>query len=466
MLSVFRNGAGLPSLDPQSLKSWIRPTLGDGSTVLIVVQVSMTFLRLFSNLIITRLLTPEAYGVVGIITAVSYVLTMVTDMGLRAFIVRHENASDELIQTVWTIRLIRNIILASIMFLGADFFASLYNAPEVATAIRVSSALFIFDAVSSLAHFTGERERRVIRLSLLDFAQFIFVTTTTIVAAYFLRNYWAIIIASFAGSTLKILASYFLIPHTPVRIHWNKDLALELWNFSRIIIPASMISIILTQTDKFFLANFFPLEELGKFMLASTIAFAISSLAMQYFTRVFYPRFAQEHRADAEAAKLKYYEPRRPLTLLIAFGLGGVIGGADLIVRILFNDLYLGAGIYLSIICLGPLAQLSVFPAELAMVTRGRISTALTAKIIRLCWIAPAGFAAFHFFGPIAVIVAIFLTEAITIPYFWRLLSKDGILNLREEAAIFGLAALGCAIGWAGTMFIEALIAKGILPSF
>ncbi len=453
-------------LDPRGLTSRVRPYLGDGSSLLIALQAVTSVLRLGSNLILTRLLVPEAFGVVAIVGSIWYVLVMLSDLGLRAYVTRHPTAEDELVQTVWTIRFIRNIVLATIMFVGAGFFANLYSAPEVSPAIRVATAFILLEGLTSLAFLTSERERRVIRLTLIDFVKFLFISIVTIIAAYFLRNFWAIIISMFVSSVFTLVASYTLVKGPPIRFRLQREHVIDLWRFCRFVIPSSMISIILTQTDKFFLAKFFPLAELGKFMLASALAMAISTVINEYVMRVFYPRFAQVNREAPETAVDVFYASRRQVMLFLAFGAGGVIGAAELVVRILFNDLYLGAGFYLAILCLSPLARLSSFPAEQALIAKGFIRITLVANILRLVWVLGAAPVAYFQIGPLAVIVVMSLTEVVLLPFFWWQQRRRGLMKVSEELFIFGAAAIGYSIGYVVDRAAHAAIAAGLIPAF
>ncbi len=452
--------------DPSRLFTRVRPYLGDGSSLLIVLQAATNVLRLGSNLVLTRLLAPEAFGVVAIVVSIWYVLTMLSDLGLRSYVTRHLTADDRLVQTVWTVRFIRNIGLAAIMFAGADFFANLYSTPEVSPAIRVGSAFILLEGLTSLAFFTNERERRVIRLTLIDFTRSVIAATVTIGAAYFLRNYWAIVISMFASSFFALVISYTVLKGPLVRFRLDREHLLDLWRFCRFVIPASMISIILTQTDKFFLARFFPLAELGKFMLATALALAIRTVMNEYVLRVFYPRFARINREEPEKAAGAFYALRRQVMLLLAFGAGGIIGGADLVVRILFNDNYLGAGFYLAILCLHPLAKLSSFPAVQALIAKGFIHITLIANILRLTWVLIAAPLAYYQIGPLAVIVVMSLTEVVMLPFFWWHLRRHGLLKVSEELFIFGAAGAGFMIGYALDGAARAAVAAGLIPAF
>lgn len=452
--------------DRRKFAARIRPVLGDGSQLLIASHVTQMALRVGSSLIVTRLLAPEAYGVIGIITSISFILNMVSDMGLRAYVIRHENGGDEAMQTVWTVRLIRNSVLFAIMFLGAGVFAELYNAPNITLAIRVCAFPFLLDGLTSLALNITERNRGVVRLTVIEFVKFLTMTLTTIVAAYFLRNYWAIVIAMFTSSTYGLIASYTMLKGPPVRFRLDPEHVRDLWKFWRIIIPASMVAILMTQANTVVMARYFPIAELGKFTIASTLVMAVTTLTNEYVMRIFFPRFAQADRENPEQAAEVYYSVKRTIILLFAFGIGGLIGGGELLVRILYNEHYLGAGLYLSLLSLRPLARLFAAPAENALVTKGFVKVALYANMFRLVWMVAAGWAGYLLGGPLALIAALCLAQAAALPYLMWQLKRFGILRLKEEALVLGSTAAGAAVGFACYAGVEALIAAGVLPNF
>lgn len=423
-------------------------------------------LRVGSSLIVTRLLSPDAYGVIGIIMSVAYILNMVSDMGLRAYVTRHENGGDEAMQTVWTVRLIRNCVIFAIMFFGAGYFAELYNAPDVALAIRVCGLQFLLDGLTSLSVNLTERNRGVIRLTAVEFAKFLVITLTTIAAAYFLRSYWAIVIATLAGALFGLIASYTLMKGPPVRLRLDPEHVRDLWRFWRIIIPSSIITIIMTQTNVVVMARYFPISELGKFTIATTLSAAVTTLVTEYVMRVFFPHFAQANREKPETARDVYYGVKRVNTLLFAFGIGGLIGGGELLVRILYNEEYLGAGLYLALLCLIPLARLSGFPAAHALVAKGFVKVSLMSNVVRLGWIAAAGPAAYVFGGPLALIAALCLAEAAALPYLLWHLRRFGLLRLEEEGLVLAAALAGAVVGFASYAGVEALIAAEIIPEF
>lgn len=450
----------------ESIRRRIRPSLGDGTTAMLSLQLFQHFLRIGSSLILTRLLAPEQYGVVGIVNSIAFVLQLISDMGLTMYIVRHANARPELLQTVWTVRLIRNASLTAIMFLGADIFAGLYNAPEVAPAIRVCAFLFLLDSLASLSYMLAQRNRAVIRVSALEFVNFLFTTTVAIVAAYFMHSYWAIIVSMFARSLFTILTSYFLLRGPKIRLRFQRDHFDDLWGYWRYIIPSSLITIFLTQAGVFLVAHSFSLIELGLYSLASNLIVTAGRFWKNYIIRVFAPRFSQAHREGTEPEIDVYYASRRQISMLYAFGVGGLIGGGELLIKILFNNQYLGAGLFLSILGWKQLALVATTPAEQAVIIRGFLGMSLTVNSTRLVWAGVAGTAAYFLIGPIAALFAVCLAEMALLPLVYYQLHQHKLLRPMQEILVWGCAAAGIAIGFGAYKAALALISAGIIPDF
>ena len=69
-------------------------------------------IRFGSNLVMTRLLMPEAFGVMSIATTVMVGLAMFSDLGLRQFIVQSSRGNDpSYLNTAWAIQILRGALL-------------------------------------------------------------------------------------------------------------------------------------------------------------------------------------------------------------------------------------------------------------------------------------------------------------------------------------------------------------------
>lgn len=445
----------------------VRRIFAANSTPFLVGALAATnVLRLASNLVLTRLLAPEAFGVIGVLSSITFILQMLTDMGYHAFVVRSREPDPHFLNVVWTIRFLRSLALASLMFIFAGAIADAFSKPELATPIRAASFLFVFEGLRSLHIYMAERARRISYVTGVEFLTFILQTAITIGAALILRSFWAIIIGMYAGAILQMTFSYTLFGGGPHKPQFDRKISGDLWRFARIIVASSVITLILNQADKVFIGRTLTLEQFGLYMLAVNITAASLQLVRTYVTRILFPLFAETYRNAPETLKRVYYASRRRMTAGLAFLVGGGIGGGDLIVRILFDDRYLDAGVFVSLLFIAPLFVLIAFPADILMVVTGRIRSTVEANIVRLIWIAIAAPLGFHFYGMLGLVAAFALIEFAAVFYWWRRLIRSGYFNLREEALPLGAALLGAAIGFGADKVALHLIATGALPSF
>ncbi len=103
--------------------------------------------RLGSSLVLTRVLQPEAYGVIAILVSVLYVVANLVDTNVTIFLVRDKNGENpRYINTAWTLRFCRNILSCAAVFAGAPFIATkIYNVPDLILPLRVFSLIFLIE---------------------------------------------------------------------------------------------------------------------------------------------------------------------------------------------------------------------------------------------------------------------------------------------------------------------------------
>ncbi|MGE0408035.1 MAG: oligosaccharide flippase family protein [Amphiplicatus sp.] len=435
--------------------------------VLVGTIAAMNVLRIASNLVLTRLLAPEAFGVVGILSSIQVVLQMATDMGYHAFIVRAREAENpHFLNVVWTVRLIRAVILTIVMLAGAGVLAAAFGKPEIQIPIAAASLLFLFEGLRSLHPFVAERARRVSYITVIEFAVFLLQMTATIAACFLLRSFWGIIVGMYVGAAATTLFSYVFYRGGLHRLAFDRRIGADLWAFARIVVVSSIITIILGQADKIFIGRTLSLDQFGLYMLAVNLTMAAQGLIRPYVQRVLFPLFAETARLAPEKLGEIYYKSRWRMTFGVAFLLGGGVGGGRLLVRILFDDRYLDAGLFVSLLCLTPLFLLATLPAEQLLVALGRIRTALEANVVRLVWIALAAPLGLYLYGVVGLVAAFALIEFAASLYWWTRLRQAGYFDWREEALPIGAALIGATLGFTADRLADYLIATGAVPSF
>lgn len=232
-------------------------TLVKGETSIVTGSFMLgNIIRVLSTVVLTRLLAPEAFGAIGLVTSVMVVFQMMSDIGYGAFIIRHPKADDpEFRHTMWTIRLCRSVLLSALMFAASGILADLLGKPELTNLLRLFSIYFILEALASVSLVIAIRERKLVKMSIVELSGAVIQLVGSIVLAIFLKSYWAIAIAMLFSYASRIAFSYLMFEDSRPAFRFNRGYARELFNFAKIIIPSSAITLLLSQSDRIVLSR-------------------------------------------------------------------------------------------------------------------------------------------------------------------------------------------------------------------
>ncbi|UAK24314.1 oligosaccharide flippase family protein [Sphingomonas nostoxanthinifaciens] len=425
--------------------------LAMGGTASIAANVIVTnVLRIVSSMTLARLLSSYAYGVVGVITSIAYMLAMLSDAGFYPFVIRHERADDpKFLDGVWTLRLVRGVVLTVAMLVVAKPAAAFLGKPELAPVIMVWGTTFLLDGLSSLAQATAVREQKLWRLSTLETLCNVITLAGSITSALILRSYWAMIIGMMIGQIARVFLSYVMFPGSLRGLRFSRETQRELWLFSRYIAMSSMLSLVILQADKVVLARMMPLATYGFYAIATTLALAPEAIANPYAQRVLYPIYARIMREDRPALRATYYGARRRVTLLYALAVGGLIGVAPLVVELLYDPRYRPVTPFLQLLAIRVFLRMPNLAAHEVIVALGKTSTSLAANVFRITWLIVGG-AVGLYLGDIMFLVVVVATDEVPATlWYWFNLSREGLMDLKEEIAPFAIGLGGLGLGWA-----------------
>jgi len=428
-------------------RRWLGRVPHNGVLVVVTTALALNAIRVLSTIVLTRLLDSSAFGVVGIIASVTTIFALVSDIGLHSFVIRHTSGTDpELLDEVWTIRLVRSICLAIAAFVLSGPIATYVGKP-IQSAIAFSSLIFLLDGASSLSFATAIRNRQVLRVSITDVASAVIQVAYSIIAGLILHSYWALVSAIVVGNLAKVVLSYALFPGSRRRLSFSRARAAEVWQFSRFITASSILTVLLGQTDKIVLSRLFPLSLFGLYSIAANLALAPIAFTYPYATRVLFPIYAKTHREAPENFRRVFYATKRLPSVLFMFAVGGLVGGSPILIALLYQPRYMPAAFYVSLLSIGSMLALGNVVANEALIAAGRMWTTTAVNIVRIIWLAIAAPTFYHLFGTIGVVIAVAGIEAPALVGSWIFQARGGFFDWREEALLLGGGGAGILIG-------------------
>jgi O-antigen/teichoic acid export membrane protein len=213
---------------------------------------------------------------------------------------------------------------------------------------------------------------------------------------------------------------------------------------------SSALTLLIGQTDKIVLARLFTLDQFGLYAIAITIASAPVGFAESYVLRVLFPIYSQTWRDAPGEIGHVYYKAKRRAAILYAFGCGGLLGAATLIIALLYDPRYLSASTFLSLLLISTAVRMSTAAASDVLTAIGDMKRMLRMNVVRVLWLALTIPAGLMFLGPIGIVASVGMVEVPALVYSWILLRRINVLDIREEFSLLAVIFAGVAIGWAG----------------
>jgi hypothetical protein len=303
-------------------------------------------LRLGANLILTRLLAPEAFGLMALINVFLVGLEMLSDIGVHAAIIHNKRGDDpEFLCTAWTIGVIRGVLLWGVACLIAWPAAVFYNEPRLMLMIPVSGLIVLITGFQTTAMAQHNRHMNLERLTILQLAAQAINLLVMVLLAWQMRSVWALVIGGVAGAIVQVTLAHFLLPGIRHRFTLNRNDVREIVRFGKWLFFATAIGYLAGQaSDKLALGKLVDRETLGIYSMAFMLAQLPSSVVTVLIGRVLYPALAEASRQDCSRFGEKLRRARTaiwpPLMMLIlSLGFFG-----PLTFRLLWDPRYHAAG--------------------------------------------------------------------------------------------------------------------------
>jgi lipopolysaccharide exporter len=267
----------------------LRAKVFRGGASLGTASVAEQAVRFVRNMIVARLLAPNAFGTMAILLSASTLLHTLTDIGVREAIIQNPRGVErQYINSAFWLSFLRVLGLAGLLFIAAPWIAHFYGNPELARLLRVCSLTLIFDGSGSPLVCIAVKNLRFYRLAVINHGGGICGVILTVILSYYLRNIWALVFGLLAESLFRWVFSYILYPCVPSLV-WDRDAVRSLLNFSRGLFGLSFLNLIFSRTDIFVMAKLYPATQLGLYAMAIYLAQTPTSFLMNTLGQTLLP---------------------------------------------------------------------------------------------------------------------------------------------------------------------------------
>lgn len=415
-------------------------------------------LRLVSSLVLTRLLVPQAFGLVASVQTLYFALVMFSDLGVWQSVVNRTRDIDaRFLGTAMSIQLLRGVLLAFVVLLlaaglGGAARAGLFAAGTVYTDERLPWMMSVFalaallQGAESLHLATAQRALRTGDLARLELGSQVAGMVVTIALAWVTRSVWSLVVGTLVATAARTALSHRL-PGVPVRPCWDAGCAREIGSFGRWIFLSSLIGFGAAHGEKLLLGGALPAQLFGLFSIAATLLAALTGVVSSLNAHLIFPAFSEALREGPARAAQVYERVQQGADAVLGLAAGLVFMAGAWAVRILYDDRYAEAGWMLQWLALG-LLGIRYQVLEQMMFARGEPAWVTGNNVLRLLALVagiPIGQA---LGGPPGAVLAVVVSQFAGWPLVWAFKRRHGLMRLRQ-AWVWPLAlVLGLGLGF------------------
>ena len=456
--------AGEPGT-PRSL----RDTLRRGTAWSLLGYGGVQTLRFAGNLVLTRLLFPEAFGLMSLVNALLVGLQLVSDIGIGPSIIQSRHGAEPaFLDTAWTVRIVRGLVLWLTACAVALPFAAFYGQPALAWILPLAGLTALLSGVESTRLFGLYRRVDLAWVSLVEVSCQAVSVTVMIAWASRERSIAALVAGSLAGSLTRLVLSHTVLPGHRNRLAFDRAAFGRMIRFGRWIFLSTVLTFLVSQSDRLMFGKLIPLSMLGVFGVGALIATLPSEVLSRMATGVLFPAFSGIRNAGSDLGAVFARVRRLPL-VVAAWMIAGLAGGGRVAVELLYDERYAEAGWIVQVVALGSWFAVleSTYGAGLLACGQSKWTAASgAAKLAGMLCLIPLGFSVAGFFG---AVVGLALSEIAPYAVSARGASGEGLKAWKQDLALTtwmlitaGLAGLTAAFvqpqGWPAAAAAAAVL--------
>lgn len=395
------------------------------------------------GIILARILTPDEYGLVGIVMIIVTVLNSIVDSGFGRALIRNIKADDTDYSTAFFTNLVISVVLYIILFVSAPWIASFFSRPELVALTKVTGLVIIINALSLI--------QNTILTKRIDFKTKTKASLLSAIASGVVGigmsfsgfGVWALVGQTISRQLLYTVCLWIFNKWLPLlKFSWKSFN--EMWGFGWKLLVSNLIDTIWNELYQVVIGKFYSPATLGQYTRGNQFASIFSQNLTAVVQRVSYPALSeiQEDLPRLKNAYRRVIKMTMFVTTILMFGLGAI---SEPLLYCLVGPQWGEAASYLPILCV----TMSLYPLHAInlnlLQVQGRSDLFLKLEIFKKAIaIVPIVLGILTniywmlYSGIVVGVVAFFLNSL----YSGRFIGYSSFDQIRDVAPFYGIATV------------------------
>lgn len=242
--------------------------------------------------VLARLLVPEDFGLFGIALLTQQTLDVLLRIGVDAALIQREERTEDYLNTAWTLKLLKALVVAVCLLLIAPWVAAFFDAPDASPLIRFLAVVILLRGMQNIGAVYFRKEMEFRKQFILRFGGALGNAVVAIALALLLGSVWALVLGMAAGAAARLVISYLLHPYRPT-LSLDRSEVRDLWDYGKWLFGSSTLVYASTQGDDILLGRWLGAASLGIYQVGYRISNAVATEVTHVISSVTFPAYSK-----------------------------------------------------------------------------------------------------------------------------------------------------------------------------
>ena len=432
--------------DTSHLKADLKERSVRGGAVTMGAQLATFCIQMASTVVLARLLTPQDFGLIAMVTVVTGFVVMFKDMGLSMATVQKAEISHGQISTLFWINVLLSFGVMLVTAALAPAIAWFYSEPRLMWITLALAGGIILGGLTVQHQALLRRQMRFGVLAVIDIVSMFVGLLAAIIAAWCGLRYWALVIMHLAQPITRVVTVWVVCPWRP-GLPVRGSGVREMLAFGGNLTGFSLVNYFARNLDNVLLGRFWGASVLGLYSRAYNIMMMPITQIREPLNAVAVP--ALSHIQNERVRYKKYYIKLVTLLAFITMPLMVFLFiCADQVIGLLLGSKWSGAADIFKILCIVAFIQPVAGTAGLVLISLGQSKRYFTIGTINSIIIVGSFILGLPW-GAIGVAVAYTIVNyVILVPMLWYSFRRSPISIMDFFSAISRPAVASIIMGF------------------
>lgn len=192
-----------------------------GGATMITARAATGVIQIGSVLLLARLLTPEDYGLVAMVVALTGFAPTLIDLGTRDAVVQRAGITEAEVSSLFWLTLGVGFVCTLVIGACGPLLASFYGEPRLTAIVPVTALTFVVFALTAQHQALLRRAVMFREVAILDIVSNLLSAIGTVVMAYCGFGYWALVARPLATYGISAVGTFWFCRWRPRRPVWT-----------------------------------------------------------------------------------------------------------------------------------------------------------------------------------------------------------------------------------------------------